>query len=106
MLIDPASNVLVPPVVVMRTAVRVAASGIEPADTRVPAAALFPRAADSDHVLPVILQINILPCHMLPAELFTVTLKPVVKLPVVPDWTETVPKYPDVVYVGVAPVPS
>ena len=105
-MIDPASNVLVPPVVVMRTAVRVAASGIEPADTRVPAALLFPRTADSDHVLPVKLQINILPCHKFaPALLFT-TLKPVVKLAVVPDWVEALPKYPDVVYVGVAPVPS
>lgn len=102
----PASKVSVPLDVVMRIAVNTAARGIVPPDVRVPAALLFPRVDNSDHVLLVTLTITMLPCQTDAAALLFTILKPVEKRSAVPLWTETVPKYPDTVYVGVVPVPS
>jgi len=108
MLIEPASKVSVPLTVVMRTAVRTAASAIEPPVTKTtkPVSA-DPPLPDEDQVLPVRFVIVILPLiNAVETELLSP--KPVVNVVEVRALALNLavePTYPVVVYV-VDPVPN
>ena len=106
MLMEPASKVLTPVTVVILNAVSAAPRVTDPPEVRLLAESLNPNTPLSVQRFPLKLINTTCPCTTLAAATELLTINPDEKFAVVAPLVLAEPKYPLVVYVGVAPVPN